>query len=122
MLPFRPRAFEGLKAAASGCFGTVVGFLPASFPQQFERRLWGLGLHRVTCRREAEPPVKGLPVDGSLALSEERACWQEMCQPLVFFKVRGCVADRLFRLRREVRRGEGNCFALNFCEIRYMSP
>lgn len=26
----------------------------------------------VTCRREAEPLVKGLPVDGSLVLSEER--------------------------------------------------
>lgn len=76
----------------------------------------------VTCRREAEPPVKGLPVDGSLVLSEERACWQEMCQPLVFFKVRGCVVDRLFRLRWEVWRGEGNRFALNFCEIRYMLP
>ncbi len=71
----------------------------------------------VTCRSEAEPPVKGLPVDGSLVLSEERACWQEMCQPLVFFKVRGCVVNCLFRLRREVWRGGRKSLCLNFCEI-----
>lgn len=72
------------------------------------------------CRGKAKPAVKGLPVDGSVVLSEERACWQETCQPLVSFKVRGCVADGLFCLRREIRRGEGNRFALELCEIRYM--